>query len=394
MRKTISVLLLLPFIAMFQMNSYAQTQILWDDQQDIITNAGETLLFSQLANNDIEVIMTMDYKKRCDYLYVELTGVMSKATLTVFDCNRTVIGQRSWMSKFFGISEEERVLMLSYAISEIIESKGEVVEKRDKTQPSDVRYSDGEFTVPFNHHTSRHFFSPTSYNLKRGELYYSSLYFLVHDFQYGITDKFSFGMGTTLIPLPFYVTPKFSQPISEKSTISIGTIMVVGAWGLDFFGNLAYGTYTYGNQFDNITLGGGHLYFEADGSHTNNLVINLSGMKRLSDYFYLVSENYFVSMQENATAYYYSSPDMWQWEFSERTKLNSHLFAGMTGFRFINKDLDVSAWQFGLSYVVRNRPAIPEKYSGSNWNVSYDSGDWKRFFFPTISFVRKLGKRV
>jgi hypothetical protein len=381
-------------LALFNLNLHSQTKLLWDDQQDLVSSAGETLLFSQLAENDIEVVMTLDYKKRCEYLYAEMTGSSGRATLTIYDCNRKIVGQKSWLSKFFGLSEEERVFMIAYAIAEIVESPGEVKDQSVRSAKSDVRFADSEFMVPFNHHNSRHFFSPTSYNLRRGELYYSTLFFLVHDFQYGITDKLSFGMGTTLFPLPFYITPKYSQPIDAKSTISVGSIMLVGAWGLDFFGNLAYATYTRGNQFDNITFGAGHLYFEAEGFHTNNLVANLSGMKRLSDHFYLVSENYFVPMRENINAYYYSTPDMWQWEFRETSHVSSYLFSGMTGFRFINMEQDISAWQFGLSYVSRFRQPIPAKYSGSNWDVHYNSGDWKRFFFPTISFVRKLGKRV
>lgn len=394
MKNLIRILFFIPLIAMLQIQSLAQTKMLWDDQQDIITSAGEALLFSQLAESDIEIVMTLDYKKRCEYLYTEMTGSSGRATLTVYDCNRKIIGQKSWLSKFFSLSEEERVFMIAYAITEIVESPGEVKDPGVRETRSDVRFADSDFLVPFNHHNTRHFFSPTSYNLQRGELYYSTLFFMVHDFQYGITDRLSFGMGTTLVPLPFYITPKFSQPIDEKNTISVGSIMLVGAWGLDFFGNLAYATYTHGNQFDNITFGAGHLYFEAEGFHTNNLVANLSGMKRLSDYFYLVSENYFVPMKETINAYYYSSPENWQWEFRETSQENSYLFAGMTGFRFINKEQDVSAWQFGLSYVARFRPSIPEKYSGSNWDVRYNSGNWKRFFFPTISFVRKLGKRV
>jgi hypothetical protein len=392
-----SLLFAASFVLGLSVTATAQTLMLWDDQQDIISSAGESLLLAKLAENDIEIVMSLDYKKRCDYLYAELTQTLNQATLNIYDCNRNLRGSKSWMSKFFGLSEDEKVTLLTYAIVEIVEKP----QLAKSEQPKDERFNDGTFTIPFNHHSTRYFFSPSSYNLKRGELYYSTLYFMSHDLQYGITDNFSVGMGTTVALMPFYITPKFSFSTAEKHSFSVGTLMMVGTWGVDFFGNLGYGTYTYGDQFNNVTLGLGYLYMNDSESDAkfNEPVLNIGGMARMSDYIYFVTENYLVNLNSNISADYYGTPkNDWGWWdgprlFTESFDLRTNYIAGMTGFRFINKNRNVNAFQFGLTYVIKMQDNIPSKYDPMYWDID-QPWQWKRFVIPTISFVSKLGKRV
>lgn len=387
---------LLVILSSLAFSGQAQTRMLWDDQQDLISNAGETILISKLAADGIEVVMNLEYKKRCEYVYAELTGEMNKAVLTIYDCNRKVLGTKTWLSKFFSITEEEQIALLNYAIVEILDNP--VPDDSRKTEDQDeYRFTNDEFTVPFNHHSSRYFFSPSSYNLRRGELYFSTLYFATYDLQYGINDKFSIGMGTTIVGLnPFYITPKYSFQIKENHAVAIGSLFFVGTWGLDFFGNLGYGTYTYGNQFKNITLGLGYLYVGGGDIETkqNKLVVNLSGMARMSDYLYFVSENYFVGFDEEATGYYGTNPSNGEYDYMENFDVHNNIIAGMSGFRFITKNRNVGSWQFGLTYVIRMRGWMDPKYDSDKWFVEYNTGNWNRFIIPTISYVSKLGKRV
>ncbi len=373
----------------------AQTQMLWDDPSELISSGGENILISKLAENDIEIVMTLDYKKRCDYIYTELTSHMNQAILTLYDCNRNVLGTKTWMSKFFALSEEEKISMISYSIMEIIENPA-----TDKTKTTgDQHPPERTFTVPFNHHITRHFFAPTSYNLKAGELYYSTLYFALHDLQYGITNNFSIGMGTTVALWPFIVTPKFSHQIADKHSFSVGTMFMLGTWGNDFIGNLGYLTYTYGNQFNNVTLGLGYLYAEPQNSSIiREPIINLNGMVRMSDNIYFISENYYLGFNIRHTAAYYPSDPDWMSGanplFRESFDLRSNVIAGMSGFRFINKKKNVSAFSFGLTYLFRTRDDVPNPYPQLWQEIESNVVDWKRFAIPTISFVSKLGKRV
>lgn len=379
----------------------AQFKVLWEDPQDMFTQAAETALFAQLADEEIEVVISMEYSKRCEYYYVEVTKSMNQASVNVMDCNRKSLGSRTWTSRFFALDQSEQINRVAIAIAEILENPQPTATPRAAaTQQPESRFNDGLYNVPFNHHTSRYFFAPSSFNLQRGELYYSTLYFGTHDLQYGITDKFSVGMGTTLILLPFYITPKYAFNLDEKNRFSIGTMTMLGTWGVDFFGNLGYATYTYGTQFNNFTLGLGHLYFESEEQSTmNKLVINASAMARMSDYIYFVTENYYVNIAHDRTARYYGTPpNQWGWWdgpmlFSENFTQNAGYIAGMAGFRFINKTNNVNAFQFGLTYIFRSVEGIDSKYTNGLWD--YDRADsWKRFVIPTISFVSKLGKRV
>jgi hypothetical protein len=385
----------------FPAKIYAQFQILWEDPQDILSVSAETQLFTQLAEDEITVVMNIEYSKRCDYYYVEITKSMNQAALNIMDCNRKSLGSRTWTARFFSLESSEQVNRIAVAIAEILENPQSVSSPKTTTAPQpESKFNNGLFTVPFNHHTSRYFFSPSSFNLQRGELYYSTLYFGSHDLQYGITDNFSVGMGTTLMLMPFYITPKYAFNLDEKNRFSLGTMIVLGTWGIDLIGNLGYATYTYGSQFNNVTLGLGHLYLESeDNAPLNKFVINAAAMARMSDHIYFVTENYFVPIAHERSADYYGTPqNQWGWWdsaplFSERFTQNGNYFAGMMGFRFINKNHNVNAFQFGLTYIFRSLESSPAKYTDGKWYYE-KADDWRRFVIPTISFVSKLGKRV
>jgi hypothetical protein len=386
---------------------HAQQLLLWEDSQQILSANAEKALFKELAQQEVEVVMTMNYSKRCEYLFGEIRKQGGQAVITILDCERRVVGNKTFTNRFFNLDDDQKVIRVSMAIVDIIEERpgpksAQTNAERDGDATSSEDYEkfvDGEFSVPFNHHTSRYFFSPSSYNLYKGELYYSTLYFMAHDIQYGITDKFSVGMGTTVALLPFYITPKYSFKIDDKNSMSVGTLLGLGTWGVDLFGNLAYGTYTRGDQFTNYTVGLGHLYLEADGDSRNQFVGNLSAMARISDYIYFVTENYYTNMAQKEYAYYYGVPPnewgWWEnaWEFRESYTRSAHYVAGMSGFRFVNKSKNVNAFQFGLTYVFRVVDPIPQKYNSNLWDTQ-TGRDWRRFIIPTVSFVAKLGKRV
>ncbi len=360
----------------------SQAQLIWEDQGAILSKSAEDALVKKLAENEIEVVVSMDYKKRCEYHYAELTKTVSQVSLKIYDCNRNITGARTWTTKFYSMPEDEQVSRLVFAISEIV----------FETNPSAKtdRSPDDFFSVPFNHHATRHFFSPTSFNLKKGELYYSTIFFMMHDFQYGISDNFSLGMGTTSILHPFYITPKFSYKVNEKNSFSVGTMFMLGTWWPDFIGNLGYVTYTYGDEFNNVTLGLGHLYLDMEenvGRTVNEPVLNLSGMFRLSDHVYIVSENYYFGFNENADIY------MNNIQLPPINNIRTNYIAGMFGFRFVSKSKDVRAIQFGLAYFQRYRQ-LPSQYNNPNFNVEYGTGDLRRLVLPTLTFYTKLGRRV
>ena len=212
-----------------------------------------------------------------------------------------------------------------------------------------------------------------------------------HDLQYGITDNFSFGMGTSLGAFPFYITPKYSFRINEKNHLAVGDLLMIGTYGIDFAANLFYGTYTYGSEFSNATLGLGYLSSGPNDLFDNKVgspVINLSLMGHLSPYMYFITENYITRFEVGRSAFYHS-PD-WTLQFSEDYTTNDYFLFGFSGFRFISKKVDVRSFTVGLAYYNQAVGSVPDKYSGSGWDS--DLPNLNRLFIPTVSFTYKFGR--
>lgn len=157
-------------------------------------------------------------------------------------------------------------------------------------------FRNGEYWFE-NPNATRYLFSPSAYSLRKGEAYYQNTYLVLNSFNYGITDRFTIGAGFELIstfsgePI-FFITPKYSFPISEKWNAGAG-ILYANAAIEDFSGlGIGYGLVTYGSRDNNVTLGAGFGY--VDGEFTPEPVFTLSGMRRIGRKAALVTENWLV----------------------------------------------------------------------------------------------------
>lgn len=130
-------------------------------------------------------------------------------------------------------------------------------------------------------------------------------------------------MGTTIIGLPAYLTPKLSIPINDKVSLMVGDLFIFGTYGVNFAANIGYGGVTLGSRSKNVTLAGGALASTEAGPAP---VFNVSSTLPFSNYFSFVTENYF-------------SPD---------------IFGGFSGVRLITKSKDVQSFQLGFAYLAFN----------------------------------------
>lgn len=118
----------------------------------------------------------------------------------------------------------------------------------------------------------------------------------------GVTDNFSIGAGMMPLfffgaPTPVWITPKFSIPVKkDKFNVGLGVLAgtVIGEEGTTL--GLLYGSATFGSKNDNLTIGAGFGF--ADGELSKNPVINVSGMKRIGPRGYLLTENYYLGMED------------------------------------------------------------------------------------------------
>ena len=153
-----------------------------------------------------------------------------------------------------------------------------------------------------NPHPTRYLFTPSAFNLEKGEGYYQNTYIIFNSVAYGVTDFLSLGAGVELISLfagnggpIFFVNVKGGGEIAKNFRLGANVLYVnvptvfddeQERYGAFIGGGLA----TYGSLDHNVTAGVG--YALAEGEFSSNPVFNLSGMTRIGKRTALVSENW------------------------------------------------------------------------------------------------------
>lgn len=218
-----------------------------------------------------------------------------------------------------------------------------------------------------NPHPTRYFFSPSAYQLKKGERYYQNAYLFVNSWNYGISEHFSMGFGLEVLTtirsltdgfdvLPsFFITPKWGYKISDNLNLGFGALAGIMPELFEeenqLFG-VAYGLATYGNMDNNITLGLGEGKFisSADGRP----LVTLSAMLRMGKKMTFVTENWFMPYEKEEYHYstymtYYTYTKKYETLFSYGLRYFERNFS--FDFGFINNQ-DITQFLFiGIPYV-------------------------------------------
>ncbi|RUA33956.1 MAG: hypothetical protein DSY77_07590 [Bacteroidetes bacterium] len=370
----------------------AQNKIVIEDRAAILNEEIENQLQQKFLEKNLFLTNSVDFREKCDYYFSSITKSEKGYLLEVKDCNDKILGSYFAGANLGALSNQEKEIIIFYNLWEIIENP--TYPDTAPVSKSDDLEDEQNYSGPVNsEHDSRYFFAPSALPLKKGELYYNSLYFLSHDIQYGINDNLTLGMGTTIFGFPFYLTAKYSIPIQENSHLAFGDLFMVGTYGTNFFGNLAFATYTYGNSHNNISIGAGHLYFKpGDGSEISSSIVgNISGIVRAGTYFYFLSENYLFSFKttESATRSTQLSDGTWLFESAEyETRRN--IWYGLTGIRFVRKSNELVSWQFGLTHMLFVSAKAPAPYDSPQWETNSFNSETRMVAFPTFSFTRKF----
>jgi len=196
------------------------------------------------------------------------------------------------------LSEDLSVLVLrTEKLGELKISQVDILSKSEIT--GTVKVGD-QYWLP-NPQSSRYFWAPNGYGLKKGEAWYQNIWVFYNQVSFALSDYFSFGVGCVPLflfagaPTPIWIVPKFSIPIAEnKFNLGAGTFLatVIGEETAVF--GLFYGTATFGSRDKNVSLG--MAYGFVDDEFTRVPVFNFSGLLRTGPRGYLVSENYFISV--------------------------------------------------------------------------------------------------
>mgnify|MGYP006440363433 CR=1 FL=1 len=151
---------------------------------------------------------------------------------------------------------------------------------------------------PVNRQAGHYFFSPSTYNLEAGEGYYQNVGILYNQARFGLTDNLSLGLGTIPIflfngPSPVWIAPKLTVPVQEdKFQLGIGAVAgtILGEDGGGF--SLFYGGMTMGSRDTHFSINTG--YGLAGGIWMEAPVFSLSGMVRIGEKGYLITDNLFI----------------------------------------------------------------------------------------------------
>lgn len=182
-----------------------------------------------------------------------------------------------------------------------VEGLGEVTIRRDNireiTELDETAFVRGTYWYP-NPHATRYLFGPNALPLGRRMGYYQNTWIFFNNVNYGVTERFSMGVG--MVPLflfgvgqtPAWLLPKISLPLgTDQLNISAGA-MFGGVIGSGFGGvGLLYGNLTFGGRNSNISAGLGYGY--VDDGLSDRPSVNIAGMHRLSQRYYIITENYF-----------------------------------------------------------------------------------------------------
>lgn len=176
---------------------------------------------------------------------------------------------------------------------------------RSIMHPEKYQLVHGEYW-PENPHSTRHFWGPSSYGLRKGEGYYQNSWIFFNQVSYGFSDHFTLGVG--IIPLfifggvaetPAWLTPKFNFNYKNgKGAYGIGTIIFGVLGASSEFAGILYGTNTFGNRDKQLTLGLGYGY-SSNGGITSTPTVSVSAMIRTSKKWALLTENYLLAVGDS-----------------------------------------------------------------------------------------------
>lgn len=195
--------------------------------------------------------------------------------------------------------DTEKLVLKTDRLGEITLRK---IDIKKMTLVNVTQMKDGNYWFD-NPQSTRYFWQPNGYGLKKGEGYYQNVWILFNQVSVGITDNFLVGVG--IVPLflfaggstPVWIAPKLSIPIkNEKLNMGAGALMgtVLGEEEANF--GIAYGTVTVGSRDKNFSLGLGYGYAGSDWADAPT--ISFSAMIRTGQRGYFLTENYYIGSSE------------------------------------------------------------------------------------------------
>lgn len=115
-----------------------------------------------------------------------------------------------------------------------------------------------------NPHPSKYSYSPSGIGINKGEGYFQTIYLLIYQVQYALTNHWSVGLTTSILGTPTLLNVKYTNVILESKDRQRNLYVAAGTQAglLHFFSfedklGIGYAGLTFGNSESNITVSGG-----------------------------------------------------------------------------------------------------------------------------------------
>ena len=148
-----------------------------------------------------------------------------------------------------------------------------------------------------NPHYSRHFFAPTAFPLQKGDGYMQTTWLAAWSANYGVVDYGSVGFVSTIVGMPFFITPKIGMRIKDKWYMGGGVML--GYVDKKPLG-ISYGLSTWGDIEQNLTLGLGWAF--GRGKIEQSPLVSVNATKRFAAAWMMMFESWIFT--ENASDFH------------------------------------------------------------------------------------------
>jgi hypothetical protein len=177
--------------------------------------------------------------------------------------------------------------------------KGEVsipkyqIKSRKALESGDLNAS-GQY-IPAEVFSTRYFITTNGLPIEKGESYVQwNLW--GPDFEFGVAKNFSVGVMTTWLANPMIATAKYSIPLSEKTSLGVGTLLGTTTWvaPLSYGMALPFASLTNGDRKSNIsfTAGYGAVFYE--GEYSGRMLLSAAGMTKVGKKVSLVFDSFII----------------------------------------------------------------------------------------------------
>lgn len=157
---------------------------------------------------------------------------------------------------------------------------------------------------------TRYFLTTNGFPLKKGESYIQwNLY--GPDFQFGLGRNFGVGIMSTWVGVPVIGTLKYSIPLKANLNASVGFLGGTGSWGYPEMGLvLPFGSLTYGNRRNNISISGGYGYYADENSADGRALFSVGSMFKTGKKFSFIFDSFIMLPgDEREVEYTYTTTD-------------------------------------------------------------------------------------